>query len=212
MGVLLFASCGGGGSDPVTETEFQLTQINPRDAAAGVPLEAEILLFFTHEVDPATLTGDSVQVTVESGDVIQGDRLIRPLNPSLARFLPRTPYLPFAVHSVRVTPAVRDLQGRPLDREYNFQFQTVEAGPVFPLQSQVEDLGEFLAVGRWFHRMTLLPSNRFLVTGGYVSENTLTASAENVIPVLRSTSIIPSANGPGAGGARPNSCWRTAGS
>ncbi len=188
---MLLASCGGGGGAAPVATEFQLTQTTPRDESEDIPLVSEINLVFSHAVDPASLTDESFQVIAESGDRVRGARLIPALNRSLARFLPQTGFLPFAVHTVRVTRDVRDTEGRPLDREYTFEFQTEPAGPVLPSQSQVEDLGDLLKVGRWFHRMTLLPSNRFLVAGGYAADNGLTGFAENLVPALRQSFLIP---------------------
>ncbi len=188
---MLLCSCGGGGGAVDAPTEFTLTQTTPRDEAEDIPLVSEINLVFSHAVDPASLTADSFRVVVESGDTIPGNRLIPPLNRSLARFLPQSGFLPFAIHTVRVTREVRDTTGRPLDREYTFEFQTEPSGPVLPDQSQVEDLGNLLKVGRWFHRMTLLPSNRFLITGGYAADNGLTGFAENLVPALRQSFLIP---------------------
>ena len=88
--------------------------------------------------------------------------------------------------------SLRDTTGLPLNRGYMFEFQTQGAGPTFPQQSQVEDLGNALQTGRWLHRMTLLQTNRFLVTGGYAGVGTVTDRAENLVPSQKTSFDIVS--------------------
>ncbi|MHC4340301.1 MAG: Ig-like domain-containing protein [Planctomycetota bacterium] len=185
LAVGLICACGGGeGGSPGTSI-FQVTQVTPYDDSDDVPLNQELNVIFSRPVDPVSVDADSIQVIAESGDVILGTRLIPPLNRAVVRFLPRTGYLPFAVHTIRVTTSVLDEDGAALDQDYAFQFRTREEGPVLPAQEQIEDLGAALHTGRWFHRMTLLDNNRFLVAGGYLSAGVVTASAENLVTVLK---------------------------
>jgi len=193
LAVALVSACGGGGGGggELQQPLFQVTAVTPYDASEDIGLTQEINLVFTHSVDATSLTSTSLEVVAESGDVIPGDRLVSPLTRTLVRFLPRTPYLPFAIHTIRVTTAVRDDTGMPLDREYTFEFRTEVNGPVIPGPGQLEDLGNLLVIGRFFHRMTLLKSGRFLVTGGYPSETAPALfSCENLIPPLRQSTVI----------------------
>lgn len=194
VAAVALASCGGGGSGGPAPAvvEFQVTQVTPFNQSDDVPLTAEINVIFSKEVDPGSLNPDSLQVVAESGDAIAGDRLVAPLNRGVVRFLPKANYFPFARHTIRVTPDVRDAQGNPLDRTYEFEFQTQEAGPVLPGPAQVEDLGGLLKRGRWLHRMTLLPNNRFIVIGGYGANNQTLAMAENLVLPLEESFLIPS--------------------
>lgn len=179
----MVASCsggdgGGGGGGPVS---FEVTAILPGQGSEDVALTAEVKVFFSKPVDPDSVDSDSIKVVVESGDVIPGTRIVPLLNNQQIRFVPTLEYFPFAVHRVELTTGVRDTDGNALDKSYTFEFQTVEKGPVLPGPSQLENLGNVLNNGRWFHRMTLLPSNRFLVAGGYVFDGSVTDIAENLV-------------------------------
>jgi hypothetical protein len=187
---VLLAACGGGGGGSAAPVAFRVTQMSPPDASSDVPLTSEVDLVFTNPVDPASLDRESLSIRTAAGDEVPGDRVVSALSPAIVRFLPRAPYAPLSSHTVRVTTRVRDLGGRPLDREYVFTFQAEAEGPDLPLQEQVEDRAR-LAIGRWFHRMTLLPSSRFLVVGGYTAAGTTTSSAENLIPALDDSFLVP---------------------
>ena len=190
------AACsGGGGGGPAGQPgPFAVTQIVPGDAAQNVPLTQEISVIFSRPVRGTTVHGQSFVVEAESGDQILGFRQVQPFNQNVVRFIPDNGYLPFAVHRVRINRDIQDQQGTPLDQEYTFEFQAEQAGPVLPTQQDVEDLGPLLRVGRHSHRMTLVPSlSRFLVTGGYgVDGQPALSTAENLIPVLRQSSILSS--------------------
>lgn len=193
---VVVAGCGGsgGGGGSAPQVAFSVTAVTPTDSSADVPLTEQINVFFSKPVDPASVDTSSFEVKAESGDVIRGSREVPRLNQSIVRFVPDEEYLPYAVHMIRVTRDLRDQSGESLDRDYEFHFQTEEEGPVLPQQSQLEDLGDLLRTGRFFHRMTLLPGlNRFLVTGGYLAEGQpALGSAENLIPQLTQSTIISS--------------------
>jgi len=191
IALLVLAGCGGGASPPPDQTIFRVETVTPPDLAEDVALTDEVDIFFSRPVDPATLDFDSLTVLAESGDEIFGQRTVAPLNPGIVRFIPIQSYFPFAVHSVRVTRQVRDRDGNPLDRDYEFRFQTKEADPVLLEPKQVVDLGDLLQAGRWFHRMTLLPSGRFLVAGGYGSDGTVLGVGEHLHPQLPLSQVIP---------------------
>ncbi len=191
--VATLGACGGGGSNgggggPVVT--FQVTQVTPNDLSQDIALTTEINVVFSDEIDPATLTPDTFQVIAESGDRVFGSRSIPFLNRSIARFLPQPGYFPFAVHTIRVTRGVLDLNGRPLDRDYEFKFQTEEEGPVLPGADDITQLPGGLLLGRWLHRMTLLPNGRFIVTGGYRTSNGVTDQAENLVVFSRQSFVI----------------------
>jgi hypothetical protein len=136
-------------------------------------------------VDIATLGPTTVQVVAESGDHIRGIRRIGNFNKGIVRFLPDPSFIPFAVHSIRVFDELRDTTGRSLDRDYEFRFETVPATPVLLVQTQIQDLGDLMQTGRWFHRMTRQSDGRILIAGGYVGGQTVTNRAEVLDPVTR---------------------------
>ncbi|MHC4134848.1 MAG: Ig-like domain-containing protein [Planctomycetota bacterium] len=193
---VLIAGCGGGGGEggSAPQIVFSVTAVTPNDSSADVPLTEQINVFFSKAVDPGSVDASSFEVKAESGDVIRGTREVPQLNQSIVRFRPDQEYLPFAVHMIRVTRDLRDQTGEALDQDYEFRFQTQEEGPVVPTRNELEDLGDLLQVGRFFHRMTLLPGlNRFLVAGGYLADGQQAlGSAENLIPALTQSTIIPS--------------------
>jgi len=182
--------CGGGGGGSTPPSAFRVTQTAPADQDSDVALNSDILISFSRPVDPATVTRDTVAVTAEDGSVVLGDRSVPPLSPALVRFVPRTGYLPYAIHRVHVTAGVHGVDGAALQQDYEFIFQAEAAGPVLPTQNDVEDLGDLLVTGRWFHRMVRLPNNRFLVAGGYQSDNTVTDSAEILVPALKTSTQL----------------------
>ena len=193
---VLVVGCGGsgGGGGPAPQVAFTVTAVTPLDSSEDVPLTEQINVAFSKPVDPDSLSANSFEVKAESGDVIRGTREVPRLNQSLVRFVPDQGYLPFAVHMIRVTRDLRDQTGEALDKDYEFRFQTQEEGPVLPTQTELDDLGSLLRIGRFFHRMTLLPGlNRFLVAGGYLADGQpALGSAENLIPALTQSTIIPS--------------------
>ena len=184
--------CDSGDSGTVVAAVFSVTAITPLDQSADVPLTEQITVFFSRPVDPASVTTDSFRVVAESGDVIPGTRTVPVINNQQIRFVPIGSYFAFAVHRVEVGASLRDTTGLPLNQGYMFEFQTQGAGPTFPQQSQVEDLGNALQTGRWLHRMTLLQTNRFLVTGGYAGVGTVTDRAENLVPSQKTSFDIVS--------------------
>ncbi|MFQ5845046.1 MAG: kelch repeat-containing protein, partial [Planctomycetota bacterium] len=194
LGALLLgwtAACGGGGGAPSGgPATFRLNQMAPPNASGGVAVTAELRFFFTAPVDRSSLSTASLVVEAETGEAIPGQRLVSQLSPAVVRFVPSLPYLNFAEHRVHITPAVRDRDGRPLDREYRLAFKTEEALPVLLTQTEVEDRGAVLQIGRWFHRLTLLPSGRFLVAGGYRSDNSPLDRAEVLDPVTGASTPV----------------------
>ncbi|MHC4578169.1 MAG: Ig-like domain-containing protein [Planctomycetota bacterium] len=192
--VLLLGCSGGGEQASPQQVLFTVTAVTPLDASQDVPLTEQINVVFSKAVDAGTVDGDSFEVAAETGEVIRGSRVVPQLNQSLVRFVPDQGYMPLAVHTIRITREVKDQEGTPLDRTYEFRFQTEEEGPALPTQDQVENLGDLLKVGRFFHRMTLLPTlRRFIVAGGYlVDGNIALGTAENLIPVLQQSTILPS--------------------
>jgi hypothetical protein len=197
LGLLLWAGCGGGGGggDPDPgPIVFKVTAVSPSGPdSENVPLSQDVLVMFTKPVDAASLTPDSFKVVAESGDPIPGARSVPSNAPTQIRFTPLQGYLPFALHTIAVTTAVLDENGDPLDRNYSFIFRTQEDGPVLPVQAQVENKGDLLRTGRFLHRMTLLPIQRFLVTGGYaVDGQPAIGSAENLIVATEESHLIAS--------------------
>jgi hypothetical protein len=192
--VLIVGCGGGGGGGSAPQIAFTVTAVTPHDSSEDVPLTEQINVAFSKPVDSASVDGTSFEVKAESGEVIRGTRQVPPLNQAIVRFVPDSGYVPSSVHTIRVTREVLDQTGEALDRVYEFRFQTQEEGPDLPTQAELDDLGDLLSTGRFFHRMTLLPGlNRFLVTGGYLADGQQAlGTAENLIPALTQSTIIPS--------------------
>ena len=177
-------ACGGGTETPPSTVDFEVTQVTPGDNAVDVPLEQEINVVFSREIDPDSLDTTTIRVVAESGDVIVGDREVARFARQVVRFLPRDGYVPYAIHTIEVGPGVRDVDGNALGSSFESHFRAQEDGPVLIGHRQVVDLGDALFTGRWLHRMTLLTNNRFLVAGGYLQSGTVTDTAENLVPAL----------------------------
>lgn len=193
LAVLLFAGCGGGGGGvPQQPVAFQVTSVLPRSSSEDVPLAEDVLVTFSKPVDPKSLTSDSFKIVAESGDAIVGIRSVAPLPATQIRFTPLSGYFPFATHTIEVTTAILDKDGEPLDRDYEFSFRTEEEGPVLPVQAQVESKGDALNTGRFLHRMTLLPDDRFLVAGGYALDGEPALASAEILDLSGATVVIPS--------------------
>jgi len=152
----------------------------------------DVVVTFSKPVDDTTLSPDSFRVVAESGDAIPGTRTVSPVSATQVRFSPVLGYFPFATHTIEVSHDLRDESGELLDRDYAFTFRTEPTGPVLPKQSQLEEKGNALNVGRFLHRMTLLPNQRFLVAGGYATDGQPALStAENLVISLGQSFLIP---------------------
>jgi hypothetical protein len=182
-------ACGGGGGTPESTRLFEITQISPTAGADHVPLRSGIVLVFSEPVDEESLSHDSVKVISESGREILGDREVGRLTPTLVTFTPREDFVAEAVHTIRVTTGVLDTAGRPLPADIESTFTAEPAPPDMPTQAIVDDLRSVLRGGRWFHRTTLLPDNRFLVAGGYRATGTVQSLVEVLDPFTGLASI-----------------------
>jgi hypothetical protein len=185
----LTVACGGGASKPETQRFFEVTQFSPTEGAERVALRRGVVLVFSEPVDKETLTRESVKVIAESGKEILGDREVGKLTPTLMTFTPREDFVPEELHTIHVTTAVRDTEGNALAAAIESTFTTEPAPPDMPTQALVEDLRAELKGGRWFHRTTLLPDNRFLIAGGYRASGTVQALVEILDPFTEQASI-----------------------
>jgi len=186
------AACGGGGGTGLVVVGFQLEQVTPPDQARDIPPTSDVLLFFSRPVDAKTLDEDSLQIVAATGVRIFGTRTVAPLNPGVVRFVPIQPYFPSAVHRIRVSTAVKDESGAPLDRAYEFQFQAAAGDPELLEQRQVVDLGDMLTYGRWFHRVTAVNDTQLLVAGGYAGAGSVLGRVEILSTRTRQAFLLPS--------------------
>jgi len=191
--MLIAAACGGGSSPPpATPTPFTITEVIPSAGTAGVPNGTGINLVFSRPVDESSLSSESVKVVAENGREIAGTREVGRLTPNLVLFTPWENFVPSARHTITVTTEVRDTTGAALAQPLQSDFTAEDELPDMPKQFLVVDLEDELSGGRWFHRATLLPNNRILVAGGYLSGGVLQPRVEVLDPFTESASVQPS--------------------
>ncbi|MHC4959985.1 MAG: Ig-like domain-containing protein [Planctomycetota bacterium] len=178
--VVVLAACGGGGSE-APPVAFEVASSIPENGESNVGLNTEILVFFTRDVDFASVTPTSFRVTSNTGIVIAGQRSIHVLDGKRVRFQPEFGYVASASHTVTVTSDVRDTDGQPLQTQFTMSFQARDPGPELPTQTDVENLGEVLNHGRYLHGATRFGASNVLVAGGYVMAGSVTDIAENLV-------------------------------
>jgi len=184
-------ACGGGGSPAPTATVFEVTQVAPADQDADVGLNEDIRIVFSRPVDADSVTATSVQVVTVDGKVVHGTRKVSLLTPTTVSFEPNIDFDAATVHRIIVSMDVRDDSGQSLVRSHESRFTTQDPPPPMPSPALIDDLGNLLSGGRWFHGATLLQSGSILVAGGYVGTSTTQGLVEVIDPATGQSTIQP---------------------
>ncbi len=113
-----------------------VVRTDPPPQKVDVPLNAIIEVVFSEPVDPASLSGSSIQL--HSGVVtVPGTYSPAPGRPTTVLVTPTAPLAPGTSYDLTVTPAVRDLTGDPLDAGFVVRFTTVSVGGTIQLVGRV---------------------------------------------------------------------------
>jgi hypothetical protein len=132
LALLVVAGCRDDGSEPVT---IELSHMRPRNAQ-GVYLNEAVELYFSAEIDRASVTSRSFQVVSADGTPARGERTVTGRE---IRFVPApvlTPslmdggYQPGTTYNVALSgfprlDCIRGLDGEPLSTSYEMPFETV---------------------------------------------------------------------------------------
>jgi len=189
---VLFAfavACSGGGSPAPSPSIFEVTQVAPDDNDSGVAVREDIRIVFSRPVDETSLDAESIKVVTASGKVIHGTRSVSKLTPTTVSFVPVFQFDSATLHRVMISTAVRDDSGQALARAHESRFTTQDPPPPMPGQALVDDLGNVLSGGRWFHQATLLTTGDILVAGGYIATSTTQSLVELIDPVTGQSTV-----------------------
>jgi len=180
---IALACSGGGGPPGAAPAAFVVTQVSPDDDDANVSLREDIRIVFSRPVDKDSVDDVSIRIVTESGQAVFGRRTVSELTPTTVTFVPNLEFAASTLHRVLVSTSLSDSSGQALEQAHESHFTTQAAPPPMPGQGLVEDRGNALAGGRWFHRATRLNDGRVLIAGGYVA----TSTPQGLIEVLDPT-------------------------
>ncbi len=190
---LLFLACGGGGAssgDDGSDTTlpFQLLTISPPSGSQEVPNDYSVSATFSAALDGTSVRLTSFYVTEQGGTTAQSGSFRFSGDLRTVYFEADPWYETETDYVLHLTTAVRSQGGEPLATPATARFRTSSwptPGSVTSDQfRELETSGETMIYRRARHTSTLLPkanvlpSDYVLLTGGYTTANTTTASAE----------------------------------
>jgi len=136
-----------GGGNPLTpttwtfstETDTQppvITSVFPVNGASGVPLNAQVQVELSEPFDPATVTTSTVQLLDGKGSPVAGKITVFSDNRG-ALFVADNNLIADSSYTVAVTTDITDVQGNPLELDFQSEFRTGE--DVFDLLRIVDE-------------------------------------------------------------------------
>jgi hypothetical protein len=110
---------------------------SPKDKATDAKPAAEITATFSEAVDPSTVVAETFNVVIAAtGEAVTGKVTYDPAT-RRARFRPDSALLPLSAYRATVSAGVKDLVGNPMEKDYQWSFQTAaEVAPPSPQQPQ----------------------------------------------------------------------------
>lgn len=100
-----------------------VVRTDPPPGKRDVPLNASIVIVFSEPIEPATLNGSSIQV-LQNGLPVDGRLGFLDPDQVTAEFVPAEPLLGATNYELRVTQAIRDLDGEALEQAVSVDFTT----------------------------------------------------------------------------------------
>jgi hypothetical protein len=96
-----------------------VTSVSPRDQANDADPRGAIRIYFSEPLDPATVTGASIQIKDAAGNVIEG-----PVNyaDAVATFVPKVRMNLLGSYTVNVSTAITDAGKAPMERPFTSTF------------------------------------------------------------------------------------------
>jgi len=182
-------SCGGGGSgtSPTGKQQevrgFRVTEVDPADGSLAVPLDAVIRITMSASVRSTSVSGDNVLLTLRgTGEAVRGTVALSDGN-TVITFTPDADLLLNTKYRIRVLGDVLSSTGVALDETFVSNFASAITGGTQNPPPTGSTYGKITLVakmnlGRSSHTSTLLADGRVLITGGFVSANASTNTAE----------------------------------
>lgn len=109
-----------------SESVPSVSAANPANAQVDIPLNAPIVVTFTDEIDPSTVTASSF--IVRNGESQVEGTLSAAGN--TITFTPNGPLLQKTTYTVLITTSVKDSAGTSLAEDYTLSFTTIEITPL----------------------------------------------------------------------------------
>ena len=184
-----------------------VVRTDPPPQKLDVPLNAIIAVVFSEPIDPASLSGSSIQL--HSGSLtVSGTLGPASGKPSTVLFTPAAPLDPGTVYVLSVTQAITDLTGDPLESPVDITFTTSapDASLAFVWGMAVDESGVCIdeatatvvggqGLGQRIEQST--PCDAWASDGGFVFKNltpgeAMTLRATAVGYVTKDTTVVPS--------------------
>lgn len=132
--VVYLTGCGGSDGGNTTDASPRATDKvaptaishQPEHNSSDIPLNISIPATFDEDVDPATITPDTVLVVDDiTGETLEGE--ITYDHSSKTAIFRNAELLPDSIYTVALTTGIKDLAGNPMEEDYTWQFTTGES-------------------------------------------------------------------------------------
>lgn len=111
----------------LTSGSFVVVQTTPADGETDAPVDANLYVTLSHDVDPASLVAGAIELRTDAGPVAAS---LRAVTPRVVEIDPTHHLVSATQHLLRVTAQVLDGQGQPLAIETIARFTTDPAVPI----------------------------------------------------------------------------------
>jgi alpha-tubulin suppressor-like RCC1 family protein len=118
--VILLAGCYGPDDPEPDVTAPAVDSVEPAAGRLHIPINTIIVVHFSEEVDPASVTSDAVVITDPIGTVVTGS-----LSPGqVTTFTPDSPFMYASTYTLTVTTGIADSSGNALESDFSGSFST----------------------------------------------------------------------------------------
>ncbi len=136
-GLLILSGCSG--EDNTTGPSLDTTPpvvstVTPNESATSVSVNASIVITFSEDIDPTTVTSTSITVNGVSGSVSVSGKVVT--------FVPATSLAASTQFTVTVASSVKDMAGNSLGANYTFNFTTAAIPVAVAGSNQLVSYGE----------------------------------------------------------------------
>jgi hypothetical protein len=109
-------------SNPIATTS------EPQDGEVGQTIDSIPTVFFSEDLDPATVTADNIIVTDSSGNPVAGNVFYSAISQTIS-FFPVELFNYLETYTIEIGQGITDLAGNPLESIFHFSFTTGDNTP-----------------------------------------------------------------------------------